>query len=66
MSETPEITRIVYTEKKYLGNYETCEVQAECSVPPGIDPGVVMKRLKKWVGVQVDAGPYTETEGGYK
>lgn len=58
MSENPKITRIVYTEKKNLGNYENCEVEAECSVPDGVNPEVAMRRLKKWVSEQVDEGPY--------
>ena len=56
------ITRIVYTEKKYLGNYETCEVQAEVTVPPGTKPKDAMRRLKRWVAVQVDEGPHRDED----
>ena len=57
-----KITRVVYAEKKFLGNYETCEVTAEVTVDPEDNPANVMKRLKKWVAVQVDGGPWREED----
>ncbi len=55
-----KITRIIYTEKKYLGGYESCEVAAEATVADGDNPARVMRRLKRWVATQVDEGPYKE------
>ena len=56
------ITRIVYTQKKYLGHYESCEVSAEATVDQDDKPAAVMHRLKRWVGTQVDEGPYVDEE----
>ena len=52
------ITRLVFTQKKYLGHYETCEVSAEVTVDTDDKPEDVMRRLKRWVATQVDEGPY--------
>jgi len=55
-----KITRITYAEVKNLGDYETARVEAEAVVVPGDSPGAVMRRLKKWVAIQIDEGPYYE------
>jgi len=55
-----KITRITYTELRKLSKYENCRVEAEAVVVPGDNPAAVMRRLKKWVAVQIDEGPYYE------
>ena len=55
-----KITRLVYEEVKNLGNYENCRVVAEAVVATGDKPADVMRRLKRFVAVQLDEGPYRE------
>ncbi len=52
------ITEITFTQKKYLGDYESCEVSATATVVDGDPPAKVMHRLKRWVATQIDEGPY--------
>lgn len=56
------ITRISYTEVKNLGGYETCRVEAEAEVAKGESPAKVMGQIKRWVGTQLDEGPWYDPE----
>lgn len=56
------IVRITYEEIKNLGNYETCRVTAEAVVAEGESPAKVMGQIKRWVGTQLDEGPWCDQE----